>query len=468
MLLVMLVIPPITPLVSADYDSRIACNNAADCASCGVQPPATCYCKAQTASCWVDTSSSALPLAQTGPTEANNQADNAANLNDTTITALLSQQPAADQLLPDTDSEILGQEQIMALQDNLILLQQQVSQLTGEVQSLSLQGSQVSGIKTDLNTVSSGLASLQQNLDATKSELSGLDQNLKQEQKATKLLSSFLLIIIIVAVAAALIYFLSGRQRKNNLHLVKGITNPPGQERNSSDLLANLERAGRDTEEIRSACQSPVKQDDSNNDNYSINNPLSSGGRPNFNRQQLDTRKIASISIVSVLIIISAIFLLKGITAGQAIRFQTEEELSRNVLQELQAKIADNQFYSLVQSALLCVEVKDGLKSVSFKILKAAAGQSIDPAARPCSEDDSYHAAVKFASWKNFAHLMDDFNCKTARELHSSSSSARGVYVLPSQLVLPGFKKNPQVDYSLFCPLFSPCLTAAELAVLGC
>ena len=149
-------------------------------------------------------------------------------------------------------------------------------------------------------------------------------------------------------------------------------------------------------------------------------------------------------------------------------QFVNQEEFGKNVLQLLQNNIANNQFYPLVQSAVICVEVKDGSKTVSVRVLKTAAGHHIDLAPLPCSEDRQYNAAVKFSSWESFSHLMNDFTCRTARELHATSDGVKGVYVLPSQLVLPGFKKNPQVDYQRFCPLLKPCLTQIELAVLGC
>ncbi len=450
----------VIPLSLADLNSGIPCAADGNCVACesSYQNQYRCYCYSQTNTCWINTSSLGSNQATgqpddtlTAPSSTNNQPNLTAVTSDSgslqTALGMLQQQVSA--------SDSRNQQQLTTLQSSLSSLQQQVSQLSLQVQSVSLQEGQVSSLRTELGSVSSGLASLQQNFDSTKSELSAIENNFKNEQKRTKLLSGLVYSLVVLAAAGTLVYFISSRRRKIDPQILKYITNHLKKGARYPEIKANLQNAGWGVEDIDWVYQATLKH---YRKYHSENN----------NRTNFDKNKIAGISIVSILIIVSLIFLLKGITTGQAIRFETEEELSRNVLQTLQSRLANNQFYNLVQSATLCVEVKDGLKSVSYRIVKTMAGQSIDPALRSCSEDTNYNAAVKFTGWNSFEHLMNDFTCRTARELHLERNGIRGIYVLPSQLVLPGFRKNPQVNYQLFCPLLRACLTPTELAVLGC
>jgi hypothetical protein len=442
------------PLALSDQDTNDACTTLTGCIVCEVQYPGfSCYCSTATGTCWINSTTTENANTSTNTETNNNTETNTA----TDTTALESSLTLLRQQLSASDTR--NQQQISSLQSNLNSLQQQVSQLSTQLQSVSLQGNQVGGIKNELNSVSSGLAALQQNLDTTKTDLSNVENNLDKAQKRTKLLSGILFSILILAVASLVVYFVSGKRRKINPHIVKYITDHIKGGKKYSHIKNNLERAGWATEDIEWAYKGTMKH----NYNKYRKDRTAAGHGPQF-----DKKKVTAISIVSILIIISVIFLLKGVTTGQAIHFASEQELSQNVLKNLQTKIADNQFYALVLSATFCVEVKDGLKTVSYSITKDASGHTIKPAPLPCSEDNSYNAAVKFTSYKNFNRMMNSFDCRTARDLHSNNRDNRGVYVLPSQLVLPGFRLNSQINYAQFCPLLKSCLTSSELLVLGC
>jgi hypothetical protein len=463
------------PLALSDSDTRTACTNEAACNGCDANYAAqgfSCYCKLQTGTCWVNTTIIGPPGAPPLPpgTQPPNLGGSPTGNTNTPTTNLAGQATgtitldslqASLTLLQQqvSSSDTRNQQTISTLQANLNSLQQQVSQLSTQVQSVSLQGSQVGGIRTELSTVSSGLAALQQNLDTTKTELSGVETNLKKAQGRTKLLSGILFSILILAVAALVVYYISGKRRKINPHVVQYITEHIKKGKKYSHVKENLEKVGWAAEDIEWAYKGTMKH---NYKKYRKDRTAEGHG------PQFDKKKVAAISIVSILIMFSVIFLLKGVTTGQAIHFNTDQELSQGVLQTLQTNIANNQFYSLVHSATICVEVVDGPKKVSYSVTKTTAGHKIDLAPNSCSEDNSYNAAVKFTSFKNFKRMMTSFNCKTARELHSNNRGNRGVYVLPSQLVLPGFKLNPQVNYQQYCPLLRSCLSDPELIVLGC
>ncbi|MEK6901934.1 MAG: hypothetical protein AABX37_06320, partial [Nanoarchaeota archaeon] len=172
--------------------------------------------------------------------------------------------------------------------------------------------------------------------------------------------------------------------------------------------------------------------------------------------------KILVITMISLVIVIGLIFLLKGVTTGKAIHFQTAGELNTAVKAALNEKITQNEFYPVMEKANFCVQVVEGDNTVSYQIIKTKKGHTIRPAKMNCDATDMYDFAAKFTSWNAFDFYSTTLTCEAARQLHT-----RGVYVLPSTYILQGFLVDPELDYSDFCPMINKCLTPEELQKVG-
>ena len=113
----------------------------------------------------------------------------------------------------------------------------------------------------------------------------------------------------------------------------------------------------------------------------------------------------------------------------------------------------------------LCIEVQEGQKITSYVVLKIDQQTTITFTNQLCSQNPAHDASLKFNSWQSFENIADDPTCQNIRQTHGTSG---GLVVLPSRFVLPGFHKNPTLDYTSYCTALAVCLSPAELAVVGC
>lgn len=153
--------------------------------------------------------------------------------------------------------------------------------------------------------------------------------------------------------------------------------------------------------------------------------------------------------------------LLRGITTGKAIHFQSNEQLELEVKSTLEKNIATNQFYPLVSSANLCVQVNERDASASFRVVKTTKTHAVRKAVLPCDQGSlSYDFAVKFADKNSFEVLANDLACDKIAQINLLSKK---VVILPSKYILSGFVLNPELDIEKYCPILQTCLSPEEL-----
>ena len=338
-------------------------------------------------------------------------------------------------------------------------LKTSVQTLEQDVKYLTEQQKKVPSIEQEVNKISTGQAGLQQDVQE-------VEKGLEEEQSFTTILKVALIFLIIVIIALGLVYYMTkGKakpsQRKVNPQIVDYITQSIKAGKKYDLIKRNLLSAGWAAEDIDWAYQQTTAQ---NYQKYAqqqgtAEQDVAPRKSPPLHAHQ---SKILVITMVSLVIVIGLIFLLKGVTTGKAIHFQTAGELNTAVKAALNEKITQNEFYPVMEKGNICVQVVEGENTISYQIIKTKKGHTIRPAKRNCDATDTYDFAAKFTSWNAFDFFSTTFTCEAARQLHT-----RGVYVLPSTYVLQGFLADPELDYSDFCPMISKCLTAEELQKVG-
>lgn len=178
------------------------------------------------------------------------------------------------------------------------------------------------------------------------------------------------------------------------------------------------------------------------------------------NRIKTLTQLIITFLIVGALLLfISPI--LRGVTTGKAIHFQSSEQLDSEVKAALEKNIATNQFYPLVNSVNLCVQVNEKDTSTSFRVIKTTKTHAIKKAFLPCDQDSlSYDFAVKFADKNSFDLLVNDLTCDKVNQINLLNKE---IVVLPSKYILSGFILNPEMKVEKYCSALKLCLTQSEI-----
>ena len=169
---------------------------------------------------------------------------------------------------------------------------------------------------------------------------------------------------------------------------------------------------------------------------------------------------ITFLVVGALLLFISSI--LRGVTTGKAIHFQSSEQLDLEVKAALEKNIATNQFFPLVSSVNLCVQVNEKDTSASFRVIKTTKTNAVRKAALPCDQDSlSYDFAVKFADKNSFDLLVNDLTCDKIARINLLSKK---VVVLPSKYILPGFMLNPEMKVEKYCSVLQTCLSTEKLS----
>ena len=169
---------------------------------------------------------------------------------------------------------------------------------------------------------------------------------------------------------------------------------------------------------------------------------------------------ITFLVVGALLLFISPI--LRGVTTGKAIHFQSSEQLDLEVKAALEKNIATNQFFPLVSSVNLCVQVNEKDTSASFRVIKTTKTNAVRKAALPCDQDSlSYDFAVKFADKNSFDLLVNDLTCDKIARINLLSKK---VVVLPSKYILPGFMLNPEMKVEKYCSVLQTCLSTEKLS----
>lgn len=368
-----------------------------------------------------------------------------------------------------TDSSLANlvanlQKQVAELENDYSALQTAVAQLQENAQQLP--PSELENVHKEIKSVSTGLAGLQESFRSTEATLNKVVQ---QREVINTILTYTFLGLLGIAIIISILYSFKKKKAKTMMtaqtpdpEIVQYITKQVKAGKKYPAIKESLLNVGWDEQDIAWAYQETMKH---NYKQYLQKNPESKKeaieGLENIDK--INKTKVLIAIGISILVIIGALLVLRGISAGKAVYFATEADLRMAMQETLEERVADNPFYSLLSSTRFCIQVRNGNKDASVQVEKTATSHVIAPAPKACADDPSYDVAIKFLSWNNFDDLSDDLTCNTMRSMHQN-----GVYVLPSRLVLPGFAKNPTIDYTQYCSVLQPCLSTAEMALVGC
>ncbi|MBS3127082.1 hypothetical protein J4228_02870 [Candidatus Woesearchaeota archaeon] len=430
--------------------------------------PQTCYCNEETYTCF--TTEEVVIQEQGEPavvTGAEIESVSAPGFNASLLTALqdrlaeLEAQQAAQQAAAATLT-LTQEERITAVEENLALFQEQTAQQIAVLQNLQTELQQVGQVVQQeqqvRNELATGLAAVQKDIKTTEGDLTDVEEGLTKEQSFTRLIKGIFLVLLLIIAGLTVFYFVTGKAKQApemNMEVINYITEHIKQGKKFPQIKDHLLQAGWSEQDITEAYKQTIQH---NVQKYK----KQTGGQP-AEEPNTDKKKIMTIAVVSLLLLIGAFILIRGVTTGQAIYFQSPQELSAAVENNLKIQIKNNAFYPLVDYAFVCVQVHDGDNWVYYKVLKTPRGHVVQPAPLPCTEDPSYDAAVKFTNWNSFNILTRKLTCENIKNEHAK----QGVYVLPSTYVLPGFSLNPESDASRFCKALQECLTAEELTAMG-
>jgi len=376
---------------------------------------------------------------------------------------------AVDDLLARADSlELENQE-----------LQQQLTSVNTDLENLNMKLGNVKNVQGELDAMAVGLASMQQNLEETSTELEGIESDLEKKDARNKILSYGIFILLVAIITGGAMYYINKKSSAKGLHpqILQYITHHIKQGKKYPHVKQNLLKAGWSEHEVDWAYKHTMK--------HNYNKYLQKKGAPKTVSQtaaprttpkprakpEFDRKKVVFISIFSILIIIGAIFVLKGVTTGKAIHFASEQEMSAAAENLLEIYLKNNEFYDSINFEVdFCVEIKDLDKRISYHVVKSSQEHTVEEVNVPCSLDPNYDFAIKFTDWNTFNIVMRRMTCENIQQGHSLNLEAgkRGFYVLPSKYIMPGFEFNPDEDLAQFCPILERCLSSLELGLIGC
>lgn len=481
-LLVLIFLVFTTSIALAFYENRIACqtghpNCSDECdelqENCTCGPGNICYSTDELNS--INNPSRANNTSVVRNNTADNPVVNNVVVTSTNLTlnqTFLLQLQSKVQLLEAKSLSL--EQQFASISATLTSLQQQMNQINTDVtEKLTLDSQQIEEISSTLNSITSqqnmistGLAGLQQGLLSTQTDVKKLEDDVIQKQQRTQLIMYILLALAVVGIAVGVIYYItkgkasSNSEEEANPEILNYITSHIKKGKKYSQIKENLAKAGWSEEDIATAYKETMKR---NYAKYKNSGSVSFSSSSGKSSPPLDRNKMISIAIVSLLLIIGVFFLIRGISMGQAIAFQSQQELDAAVKGLLKTYVDNSEFYPLVKSASICVEVHDRDKVVSYRIIKTPKAHAIGQAPMVCSGDPDYDFALRFNTWDSFNIVMRRMTCDSFQRQHG----AKGFYALPSRYILPGFKLNPDKDPAEFCPALLKCLTPTELDQMG-
>ncbi len=332
-------------------------------------------------------------------------------------------------------------------------IQGQLGQLQTTVNGVASQQAALKGdVETTKSSVSTGLAGLQQNLKATEGEVDKVEEGLQKEQSFTTLIKVLFLIAVVLGVIAGVLTYLqrTGGLTKVDPQITKYITSHVAKGGNYPELRRNLLKAGWPEDQIAAAYKKTMKE---NYSNYKGSSGGSAGSR----------HKVLIIVTFTIVLLLGGLLIFKGANTGHAIFFKDDAQFDQSAKRVIQQNIQKNQFYPLWTGGSLCIQVDDGLKRVSYMVLKGENGHVITEPTLDCEETTGPDFSMKFADWDSFTSASLKLTCDNIAKIHK----AKGMYVLPSEYVASGFSLNPGKDIKQYCPVLLKCMTQGELAKIG-
>jgi len=482
-LLIVLLVSISISVSAVPVDQGYSCTTNTECTDVCPTTGGSCYCDTTISSCFYDetatsttTSSSTInstpaPLSTSPEELAKVQAG---------VSALEQKSASIEEKTQSIEQKAQTLDQrVTTLEGSDTLLKQQIDIINTNIQTLQNQQNAVKDeLKGQVTSVATGLASAQKDLTSTKTDLTKVEKDVETQKSFTSTLKVVTFLLIILLVAASAFYFMN-RHKKGSQdaqqQVVNYITKHIKLGKKYSHIKETLLNAGWAQEDIENAYKKTMNV---NYQNYLQNQPgrrasSTSSSLSSFssqrtssdddNNQSPNKNKMMAVAIVSVLLLIGVFFLIKGITTGHAIAFQSKEQLNTAVKSALEQKFITGTFFTQLPSTNLCIQVHDEDKDVSYQIIKTKKTQIIKEAKQPCDYSAKYDFAVKFNNWESFDYLSSSLSCSNAEKIHKN----KGVYVLPSKYVLPGFEVNSALDLNKFCPVISGCLSEEQLTELG-
>ncbi len=396
-----------------------------------------------------------------------------------TLEYLQGQSSSVEERLAAIESGYLTLEQgYGGIQEQLIQIQTAINDLNTQLQILNEeQSSSKQQINQKVQGVATGLAGLQTEVESTSSNLDNVQEELETEKSFTTFFTVIFVMLLAMAIFAGIYLYVNKNKEQStpeiNSEIVNYITKHIKTGKKFPHIKENLLKAGWSEHDINWAYKETLKQNYKTYLQGSAPASIQASNaqqtkEPRQDPQSIpaDKRKAMMIGIVSVFVILGILLLLRGVTTGHAIYFQTPDQFEKAVHDKIEESIKDNEFNDKVDYLALCVQVNDQNNAASYKITKTPFDQSMEPAPTPCDQDFKYDLSIKFSSFEAFEYVSEDLTCAAARKVHGESKNG-GAYVLPSRLVLPGFKANPTVSYETYCKLMKDCLTDAEVALIG-
>ncbi len=354
------------------------------------------------------------------------------------------------------------QQSITILQGSVSAIQATVTQHSSSIQTIQAQLAQIEqnkkAIESEQQARATGQASLQKSIDVAQKDLETVEEGLEKEQNFTKLIKYAFFILLAVAVALIVAYYMTskkGSKKVVNEQIVGYINKQIKMGKKFPFIKESLVKAGWSEQAIQAAYKETEKR---NYQNYlqkgesqepaAAKPSSSSKSRPLHQHRS----KIVAITVFSLIVLIGLLFLLKGVTTGKAIHFDSAAGLDTAFMEALEERIIENEFYPLVSSGVFCVQVKDEELSSSYMVFKTPEEHVVLPAARQCDEGGKFDFAVKFLNWESFDFLVNDLSCMN---INLINTQRRNVVILPSRYVLRGFQLDPEQDYSQYCEIMN-------------
>lgn len=354
-------------------------------------------------------------------------------------------------------------EKVKTLEESISANSNKITSLSAQVQTISSSQEKVKEkVEKDISTVSTGLATLQKTVEDTDSKIGEVKSTISKSSRSAKLASYTLIILVAIGAAILIFHYLTqGKSSNPDDEIVNYISIHIKQGKKYPEIRQKLLGAGWSDKEIKDAYDYTTEQ------NYKIFQQSSTGNITEEKKERKkhplhgDVTKIGVILFVSIIIIIGAIFLIKGTTTGHAIHFKTQDDLSSNIHKTLVQKIANNELYPLIESTDACIQVIDKNYSTSFRFIKTPNGHSIVKLEQQCDTiSQNFDFAVKFLNANSFERLINKLDCGMLRGINYGK---KDLVVLPSKNILEGFKPNPNLDLEQFCPVLTKCLRLYEI-----
>ena len=201
--------------------------------------------------------------------------------------------------------------------------EQQISGLNSELQGINTKIQEVETVKNQLNNVATGLAGLQQTVEETSSDVTALEDDLEKKSSRNKMFGIIAFILIVLIVAGGISYYIIRVKMpfgKVDEKVLSYITQYIKQGYKFPQIKQKLLSAGWKEEQIGWAYKETIKK---NYKNYKKSGSKDSRTSTTSSTTKVgtDKKKVITIAVVSVLLLIGVLLILNG-TTGQAIFFQ--------------------------------------------------------------------------------------------------------------------------------------------------